>query len=178
MGSAVSVRFYEELNDHLPSPLRKKTLTAEITDGSTVADVLAEYRVPREEVDLVLVNGASEPLRRILRDGDRIAVYPAFESFDIATVTRVRETPLRWLCFAVDEALASLSPRLVAAGYPTVLVNDRAQALAFTARGWVLLKSVNSPLAAVETTRMHTLSGGDTADLIRQIGERFQLDLA
>jgi len=52
-------------------------------------------RIPSEEVDLILVNGTSVDFSYLVKDKDRVSVYPIFETFDISGVTRVREKPLR-----------------------------------------------------------------------------------
>ncbi|HDH87561.1 MAG TPA: hypothetical protein ENF36_05890, partial [Desulfobacteraceae bacterium] len=50
--------------------------------------------VPPEEVDLVLVNSESVPFDHIILEGDKISIYPIFESLDISSVTRLRDKPL------------------------------------------------------------------------------------
>ena len=50
--------------------------------------------VPSDEVDLILVNGESVPFDYIIGEGDRISIYPIFESLDISSVTRLRDKPL------------------------------------------------------------------------------------
>ncbi len=89
-----TLRFYEELNDHLPEKIRKKELSYDFDDPATVGTAIQALGIPLEAVDLVLVNGASVDFGHILRGGDRVSVYPIFERFDITGVTRVREKPL------------------------------------------------------------------------------------
>ena len=59
----------------------------------SIKDLIEGTGVPHTEVDLLLVNGESVDFSYPVRDGDRISVYPVFESFDIAAVTRVRPQP-------------------------------------------------------------------------------------
>ena len=40
--------------------------------------------VPHTEVELVLVSGESVGFERMLEEGDRVAVYPKFETFDVS----------------------------------------------------------------------------------------------
>ena len=54
----------------------------------TVESVLEELGVPGAEVDLVLVNGESVALSRVLEDGDDLAVYPPFARVDVAPLRR------------------------------------------------------------------------------------------
>ena len=87
-------RFYEELNDYLPMRKRKKTFSQVLKATTPVKDAIFLLGVPLNEVDLVLVNSESAPFSHIIHDGDRISVYPIFESLDISTVTRLRDRPL------------------------------------------------------------------------------------
>src|SRR5512132_2433092 len=91
----VLLRFYAELNDHLPEDRRATAFPAPVDEGTRVGAVIEAAGVPRSEVDLVLVNGRSVGFEHSVYDGDRISIYPVFESFDISPVLHVRERPLR-----------------------------------------------------------------------------------
>ena len=58
--------------------------------------------VPHTEIDFILVNEKSVDFTYILQDGDRISVYPVFESLNIEDVTRLRKLPLRKTKFIAD----------------------------------------------------------------------------
>src|SRR5574337_619298 len=88
-------RFYEELNDFLPPERRKQEISVRCARAATTKHMIEALGVPHTEVELVLVNGESVGFERILRDGDRVAVYPKFEAFDVTPLLRVRERPLR-----------------------------------------------------------------------------------
>ena len=49
----------------------------EMGEGASVRDVLHRLGVPLEEAKVVFVNGRQATLGSELRDGDRIAVFPA-----------------------------------------------------------------------------------------------------
>jgi uncharacterized protein with PIN domain len=68
-------------------------------------------------VDLILVNGRSVGFEHQVRDGDRISVYPIFESFDISPVQQVRERPLRAPRFVLDVHLGKLASYLRLLGF-------------------------------------------------------------
>jgi sulfur carrier protein ThiS len=87
-------RLYEELNDYLPVNKRKTSFSLSLKGKTTVKEALCTLGVPPEEVDLVLVNSESVPFEHIISEGDRISIYPIFESLDISAVTRLREKPL------------------------------------------------------------------------------------
>lgn len=91
----VTIRFYEELNDYLPEEKRKREFTRFFDHSATLRELVESFGIPPNEVDLMLVNGLSVDFSYIVSDGDRVSVYPIFETFDISGVTKVREKPLR-----------------------------------------------------------------------------------
>jgi uncharacterized protein with PIN domain len=113
-------RFYEELNDFLPKPLRKRSFPARFRGSPAIKDTIEAQGVPHTEVDLILVNGESVGFGHRLRPGDRAAVYPVFESLDITPLLRLRERPLRRPAFVVDANLGKLSRRLRMLGFDTL----------------------------------------------------------
>jgi len=80
--------------------------------------------VPHTEVELVLVNGESVGFERLLQEGDRVAVYPKFEAFDVSSLLRVRERPLRTMRFVADAHLGGLARLLRMAGFDTLYDNN------------------------------------------------------
>lgn len=107
MGRAI-FRFYAELNDFLPPEKRGRDIEYEFFGIPTVKDAIEALGVPHVEVDLVLVNGEPVDFSHHLRDGDRVAVYPVFESLDISGVSRLRPKPLREPKFVADVHLGKL----------------------------------------------------------------------
>lgn len=119
-----SIRFYEELNDFLPPERRKIPFGHDFQRRASIKDLIEALGVPHTEVDLILVNGASVDFSYIVRDGDRISVYPAFESFDIKPLARVRLRPLRTSRFVLDVHLGKLARYLRLLGFDTLYRND------------------------------------------------------
>lgn len=85
----VHLRFYEELNDFLSPERKKVTFVRELPETTSVKDLIEGCGVPHTEVDLILVNGEPVYFSDQIHDGDRISVYPVFESLDIAPATRL-----------------------------------------------------------------------------------------
>jgi hypothetical protein len=110
-------RFYAELNDHLPAGDKYNTLHKTIDAPSVVKDLIEGFGVPGAEIDLIVANGESVDFSYMVRDRDRIALYPMFESFDIAPVLRVRQRPLRCPRFVVDGQLVGLAGALIDLGF-------------------------------------------------------------
>jgi uncharacterized protein with PIN domain len=117
-------RFYEELNDFLPPERRKREFEAPCARTATTKHMIEALGVPHTEVELILVNGESADFDRLLRDGDRVAVYPKFEALDITPLLRVRERPLREIRFVADAHLGGLARMLRMAGFDTLYRND------------------------------------------------------
>src|SRR4249919_1406305 len=84
-------RFYEELNDFLPRERRKRDFDYRCARAATVKNAIEALGVPHTEVELILVNGESVDFGYLVRDGDRISVYPKFEALDVRELLRVRE---------------------------------------------------------------------------------------
>jgi uncharacterized protein len=111
------LRFYAELNEHLPAERRAVTFPQEVEENSRVGTVVELAGVPLSEVDLVLVNGRSVTFEHLVRDGDRVSLYPVFESFDISPILQVRELPLRTPRFVLDVHLGKLASYLRLLGF-------------------------------------------------------------
>ena len=86
-------RFYEELNDFLAPPHRRRAFEARCARAATVKHMIEALGVPHTEVELVLVNGESVGFDRLIHG---LRQPPAFEQADLAvagtdeTVMRVR----------------------------------------------------------------------------------------
>jgi uncharacterized protein with PIN domain len=116
---AASIRVYEELNDFLPSGRRKRMFSYPFFGKPTVKDVIESLGIPHTEVDLILLNGESVSFDAHLSDGDRLSVYPRFESLDIRPLQRLRPEPLRETRFIVDVHLGKLARYLRMLGFDT-----------------------------------------------------------
>jgi len=122
--SPVQLRFYEELNDFLPPQRRKVTFTHELTRRTSVKDLIESFGVPHTEVEIILANGQSVDFSYIVQAGDRISVYPRFESLDISPLIRLREKPLRDPRFVVDANLGQLARYLRLLGFDATYRNN------------------------------------------------------
>jgi uncharacterized protein with PIN domain len=117
-------RFYAELNDHLPAPCRHVQFPCVFDHPCSLREFIAGEGVPSDEVDLVLVNGVSADLSRLVRDGDRVSVYPVFETFEIGTLQKIRDRPLRRPRFVLDVHLGKLSSLMRMLGIDTLYSNS------------------------------------------------------
>lgn len=120
MRPSAILRFYEELNDFLAPSRRKRDFEVPIDRARSVKDAIESTGVPHTEVDLVLVDGRPVDFSHVLRGGERVAVYPMFERFDIGPVTRLRAAALRDPRFVADVHLGKLARHLRMAGFDTL----------------------------------------------------------
>ena len=116
-------RFYEELNDFLAPFRRHHEFDSPCARAATTKHMIEALGVPHTEVELVLVNGESVGFDRQLQEGDRVAVYPKFEAFDVTPLVRVRDYPLRVTCFVADAHLGGLARLLRMTGFDTLYDN-------------------------------------------------------
>lgn len=121
-------RFYAELRDFLPPGPTEREIEYGFDGSPSIKDAIEAQGIPHTEVDLILVNGSSVDFHYRLQSGDRVAVYPVFETLDITPVVRLRPAPLRDLRFVVDVNLGQLARLLRLLGFDVVYHNDLADA--------------------------------------------------
>jgi uncharacterized protein with PIN domain len=119
-------RFYAELNDFLPAARRQIPFVHSFEGRVSIKHLIEALGVPHPEVDLVLVNGRSVDFSYLVQDGDRISVYPVFESLDITPLVHLRPQPLRETRFVLDTHLGRLAAYLRMLGFDTIYRNDTA----------------------------------------------------
>jgi len=117
-------RFYEELNDHLPESHRKKNFEFEFSGKPSLKNTIHAIGVPHGEVDLILVDGQPVDFNYHLQGGEKVSVYPVFESLDISSINRLRPEPLRETKFIVDVNLGKLALKLRLLGFDTIFRNN------------------------------------------------------
>ena len=118
------VRFYAELNDFLPPARRQAPVVAPCAERASVKDLIEALGVPHPEVDLVVVDGEPVDFSYLVRDGDRIGVYPPFTTLDVTPLARVRPAPLPEPRFVLDTHLGKLAAYLRMLGFDTRYRND------------------------------------------------------
>ena len=73
----IELKLYASLGRYLPQALvEKKQRYLEIGEGTTVNVLLENLKVPLEIVKLVFLNGTHAKGNEVLKDGDRLGVFP------------------------------------------------------------------------------------------------------
>jgi uncharacterized protein with PIN domain/sulfur carrier protein ThiS len=117
-------RFYAELNDFLPPQHRQVDFAHTFDARTSVKDMIESLGVPHTEIELILVNGTPVDFSYIVQNGDRLSVYPIFETFDATPVVHLRPEPLREPRFVLDAHLGKLAGYLRLLGFDTLYRND------------------------------------------------------
>ena len=118
------IRCYAELNDFLPEDRRQCDFACSFTGTPSVKDLIESVGVPHTEIDVILVDGRSVDFGHRLFGGERVAVYPTFERYDVTPLTRLRPAPLRETRFVADVHLGTLARNLRLVGFDTVWRRD------------------------------------------------------
>jgi uncharacterized protein with PIN domain len=136
--NTITIRFYAELNHFLPANRRQVDFECTCESGTSIKHLIEALGVPHTEVDLILVtpaaakvvpgaagvDGAPVDFTYQVQDGDRISVYPVFESLDLSPLARLRPQPLREPRFVLDAHLGKLAVFLRMLGFDALYRND------------------------------------------------------
>lgn len=175
----ITFRFYEELNDFLPPERRKRDFTVPYRERTSVKDMIESTGVPHTEVDLILVDGKTVDFTYIVRPGDRISVYPQFESFDISSLNRLRPAPLRTTRFVLDTHLGKLARYLRLLGFDTLYKNDWDDAklaqIAALGKKRIILTRDHGLLKRKQVTHGYFVRSDKPAQQAREVLARFDL---
>jgi uncharacterized protein with PIN domain len=171
-------RFYEELNDFLPAFRKKQSFSHAFEGNPSVKDMIESFGVPHPEIDLILANGKSVGFSYKVNDGDKISVYPVFESLDITDVQHLREKPLRDVKFILDVHLGKLAKYLRLLGfdslYTTTFRDDEIVELSVEERRIILTRD-KILLRNHKITHGYWIRSDDPKSQIREVVERFDL---
>ena len=66
------------LRQYIPPDSRKKYITQEIREGTTIGDLLERLKIPGWRIAVIYLNGIRVKDDEILQNGDNLRVYPRF----------------------------------------------------------------------------------------------------
>mgnify|MGYP001591626957 CR=1 FL=1 len=73
----IEVGLYSSLKRYLPESAQQPRHVIDVAEGTTVAELLQQLRVPAGEVMLIFVDGVHADGGTVLQDGNRVGVFPA-----------------------------------------------------------------------------------------------------
>jgi molybdopterin converting factor small subunit len=73
----IELRLYASLASGMPEQTGGKSLTMEVSEGTTIQTLLEQLKVPQEKIKLVFLNGVHANGDEILKEGDRVGIFPA-----------------------------------------------------------------------------------------------------
>lgn len=111
-------RFYAGLNDFIAPAKRQKTFSFIFKRNPAIKDSIEAIGVPHTEVELIIVNGESQPFNYKLKEGDKVSVYPVFSNLDIHPSVPLRK-PLTEMKFIVDANIGKMVKYLRMLGFDT-----------------------------------------------------------
>ena len=116
--------FHLELNDFLLPRMKGREVVYQFTDRASIKDAIESLGVPHTEVEAIFVNEQTVDFTYLVRDGDRIEVYPfSAPEARSARVSLRPPAPLP-LRFVLDVHLGRLAAYLRLLGFDTLYRND------------------------------------------------------
>jgi uncharacterized protein len=175
----VYIRCYAELNDFLPPNRGFVTFPLSITPNTLLEDIANTIGIPSNLIDLILVNNKPVDLSYHLEENDRIAFYPVFENFDISSVTKVQDHPLRQPKFILDVHLGKLANHLRLLGFDSLYQNNWAKESLISIsinENRILLSRSKSLLNNESLTRTYLIKNIEPRFQLFEVLERFDLN--
>jgi len=172
-------RFYAELNDLLSLRNRQRTLVHIFGVAPSLKDVIEAFGVPHTEVGLILANGEPAAFSRLLREGDRISVYPVFRSLNITPLALLQPRPEGEKRFVLDTHLGRLASHLRMLDFDSLYRNDyRDEELAHISatEQRILLSKDRGLLRRSIVTRGYLVRAAQPREQLIEVCRRFDLD--
>lgn len=175
----VFLRFYEELNDFLPSEKKKVEFEHDFYGRVSIKDLIESFGVPHTEIDMILVNSESVDFNYIVSHNDRISVYPQFESFEINEHQKLRKETLRNPKFVLDVHLGKLAKFMRLVGFDTYYRNNLEDSeiinISLSSRRVILTRDIGI-LKTGKVTHGYFVRNTNPFEQIKEIINRFQLE--
>jgi molybdopterin synthase sulfur carrier subunit len=71
----IELRLYASLRVYMPET-NSTTVIVDIGQGTRIRELLEQFKVPANSVKIIFLNGVHAKGDEILKDGDRIGVFP------------------------------------------------------------------------------------------------------
>ena len=72
----IEVNLYATLKKYMKNETGGKSSVIDVEDGACVKDMIQKLKVPADSVKLIFINGVHAKRDTILKDGDRLGLFP------------------------------------------------------------------------------------------------------
>ena len=72
----IEVNLYATLKKYMKNGTGDKSSVIDVEDGTCVKDVIQKLKIPADSVKLIFINGVHAKVDTILKDGDRLGLFP------------------------------------------------------------------------------------------------------
>lgn len=72
----ITVKLYASLSSLIPQNASADGAIIDVKDGTKVNELLEELRIPKDSIKIVFLNGVQSKGDEVLKEGDRLAVFP------------------------------------------------------------------------------------------------------
>lgn len=72
----IEVRLFAYLRDLHPESGKEGVLVMPLDNGTDVGALITKLKLPAKEISLVMVNGKHQRDNYVLKDGDRVGIFP------------------------------------------------------------------------------------------------------
>lgn len=73
----IELKLYASLASHMPENTKGNPWAMEVSEGTTIRNLLKELKVPQEKIKLVFLNGVHADGDEVVKEGDRVGIFPA-----------------------------------------------------------------------------------------------------
>jgi len=73
----ISVKLIATYREHLPPGTQGNKVDIDVSEGTTVADVMTRFNIPQDETSVIVVNGLTVALSTPLKEGDLVSAFSA-----------------------------------------------------------------------------------------------------
>lgn len=78
----ITLKLFSSLMDYLPANAEGNSLNLNISGTATCHQLIDQYKIPRDIIQVVMINGEFAPVDRRespLSDGDTVSIWPAIQ---------------------------------------------------------------------------------------------------
>jgi len=176
--NCLTIRFYAELNDFLPSSHRQKAFQHCFAGQPAIKDVIESLGPPHTEVDLILLNGQSVGFAHRVQGGEYISVFPLFRTIPLADLSKTSPKPPLVNRFLLDTHLHKLAVYLRMVGIDAAFCSncsDQEIAEKAAAESRILLTRDRGLLKRGQVTHGYYVRGLHPEQQLFEVLQRFRL---